>query len=124
MRFLLDENISPETADILTNKGHDVLAIIDSEYRGIADEEVVNLAQREGRIIVTQDLDFGDIYFFSAHGELGIIVLRKKGIQTVESINAMLSKFLDSNELKELGEERLLCSLVIVDDKKIRILTK
>ncbi len=59
-RFLADENI-PRTAIIaLRGKVYDVVSVWEIRP-GMSDEEVVELAVKELRIIITFDKDFGRI---------------------------------------------------------------
>lgn len=95
LAFLVDENISPETAAFLEAQGHSCRSLRrDGPWR-LADPEIVALAKREGRIILTHDLDFAQIYYFAEHGQVGVIVLRLRH-QTVEAVNAALGRFLHS----------------------------
>ena len=75
----------------------------------MTDEEVYNLALRERRIIITFDLDFGEIYHFSKN-KIGVIILRLED-QTVESVNKVLEKFLQTKDVKRGKEENLLVVL-------------
>jgi len=62
MRLLLNENIPLASVRALREAGHDVLAI--TEYSpGITDQEVLQLAQRENRIVVTFDRDYGELIY-------------------------------------------------------------
>ena len=61
-KFLLDANISPETAEFLrTTLGLDAVAL-PREQLTLKDPEIVALAKVQGRVIVTFDLDFGELY--------------------------------------------------------------
>ncbi len=84
--FLADENISPESADHLENLGYPCHSLRREGPWRLSDSEIVAMAQREGRIILTHDLDFGEIYYFAMGGEVGIIVLRLRH-QTVEAVS-------------------------------------
>ncbi len=53
MKFLLDENVEYRLAAFLIGEGHDVTTIIQDYARSLDDREVLNLAQTEGRILVT-----------------------------------------------------------------------
>ena len=67
MRLLLDENLPPLVGDALKAAGHDVLTA-SAACPGAPDEDVIALAVAEGRVLVTQDKDFGQ--------ELALVVLR------------------------------------------------
>lgn len=115
--FLADENISPETADHLQTLGHSCRSLCRRGPWQLSDSEIVALAREEGQIILTHDLDFGQLYYFRERGEIGIIVLRLRN-QTVESVNEVLTRFLEVCPLKaeELGR-----SLVIVRESSYRV---
>ena len=85
--FLLDANLSPETREYLSRiHGFDVIDLITERKAGLGDAQVVELAKAEQRVIVTFDLDFGEIYHFAERGRIGVIVLRLDD-QAVESVN-------------------------------------
>jgi len=111
-KFLIDENISPKTQQFLTELGFDVALL---RLRGITDEEVVTQAIEQERIIITLDLDFGEIFHFHKRGEVGIIVLRMVP-PTVENVNTALKRFLSSVNMET--HER---SLIILNKRKYRI---
>lgn len=58
LRFYLDENVDPAIADGLRNRGVDVVAAAEAERLGLSDEEQLEFALREGRVLVTHDRDF------------------------------------------------------------------
>ena len=59
-RFLADENISFVIIDKLRAAGFEVRAIIEA-HAGASDTEVLDIAGNEGRILVTEDRDFGEL---------------------------------------------------------------
>lgn len=119
-KLLLDANSSPKTRQHLTKKfNFNVIDLITENKYGLSDEEVIKLAKKEKRVIITFDLDFGEIYYFSEKEKVGIIVLRIKD-QTVESVNKFLDKFFQK-KAKNIDLEK---SLVVIDENKIRIIPK
>lgn len=58
MRFLIDECISPTTAERLRQFGHDVLDIKGINRLGITDLEVYRIACEQNRTIFTTDKGF------------------------------------------------------------------
>jgi len=115
--FLADENISPETAAHLQTLGHSCHSLRQAGPWRLKDQEIVTLAQREGRIIVTHDLDFGQIYHLTSGGQVGVIVLRLKR-QTVEAVNEVLTRFLASGVL---DDESLHRALIVVSERWYRV---
>jgi predicted nuclease of predicted toxin-antitoxin system len=115
--FLADENISPESADHLEALGYSCRSLRRDGPRGLTDAEIIVLAKGEERVILTQDLDFGEIYYLAGEGKIGILVLRLR-YQTVEAVNATLERFLRS---AALDEEVLRRSLVVVSEIWYRV---
>lgn len=77
------------------------------------DREVADIAQKENRIVLTLDLDFGYIYYFEKRGFINIVIIRAKS-NTPNEIIKLINKFLDSNTKPE--------GLIVVTENKIRVL--
>src|SRR5688572_18408248 len=75
MKIMADENIDPALIAWLRARGTDVLSIRESA-RGLADEQVLELAQLNSRILLTEDKDFGELVFRKGLASSGIIMLR------------------------------------------------
>jgi len=117
LAFLADENISPETADYLAALGYPCYSLRRDGPWQLTDREIVRLARQQGRIIITHDLDFGETYYLAEKGQVGMLVLRLHH-QTVEMVNDVLQRFLQSGAITE---ERLKKSLVVVSETTYRI---
>ena len=117
IKFLLDANLSSETAEFIRNFNYDVKSILEENLGQISDEKVIKLAKKEKRIIITHDLDFGEIYHFKEEEKIGILVLRLKN-QTVEVVNNILAKFLNK---KVLEKRKLEKSLIIINEFSYRV---
>lgn len=74
MRFLLDRCAGRTLADWLRSLGHDVV-----ESRSLGpdpgDKELLRMAVKEGRILVTIDTDFGQLVFGEQISHSGIVRL-------------------------------------------------
>jgi predicted nuclease of predicted toxin-antitoxin system len=76
MRFLADENVPGPVVGALRGRGHDVLWIKEL-MPGAGDSVILELAQRERRVVVTADTDFGELAFRSGlPAQCGIVLLR------------------------------------------------
>ena len=60
MRILADENILDQVVIQLRAVGHDVRCAMETD-RGEADPNLLELATRERRALITYDKDFGDL---------------------------------------------------------------
>jgi predicted nuclease of predicted toxin-antitoxin system len=75
MRFLVDESCDFAIVRALRADGHDIVAVSEIEPRA-ADEAVLARAEREGRTLLTEDLDFGHLVFASGLPSPGVILMR------------------------------------------------
>lgn len=58
MKFLVDENVPQTIISHIRFQRHSVTDIKRTEYHGISDHELLALAVKEGRILLTYDKDF------------------------------------------------------------------
>jgi predicted nuclease of predicted toxin-antitoxin system len=117
LSFLADENISPQTADHLAALGFSCRSLRREGPWRLTDREIAALARRDGLVILTHDLDFGEIFYLAGETQLGIIVLRLRQ-QTVETVNDVLTRFLTSGVLTTLDLNN---SLVILSETSYRV---
>lgn len=76
MRFLANENFPLDAIEALRNDGHDV-AWIREDARGSNDEQVLARGQKEERVLITFDKDFGELAFRSKlPASSGVILFR------------------------------------------------
>jgi predicted nuclease of predicted toxin-antitoxin system len=62
VKFLADENFPLPALVALRNLGYDVSSIAE-DHAGSPDETVAGICDREGRILLTFDKDFGEMVF-------------------------------------------------------------
>jgi predicted nuclease of predicted toxin-antitoxin system len=113
MRLLANENFPLKSVIYLKEKGYDVKAIgIDNS--GIMDEEVMDIAIREERLILTFDRDYGELIFrHNYRPQKGVIYLRIKEFLP-EQPGQLIEKLLSNAQLNFDG------SLTVVDLNGIR----
>lgn len=98
--LLLDENISPETVTALQTAGYHAASLTAYVPLGSSDIEIAYAASEATAVIVTQDLDFGELCFNAGVIGSGVIVLRLR-VQTVENVTDRLMAFLhDAHQLQ------------------------
>jgi predicted nuclease of predicted toxin-antitoxin system len=79
MRLLLNENVSATVVQELRQQGHDVLSVKEA-MRSEEDHLILARAQKEQRILLTHDKDFGELTFKSRMpASCGIILFRLAG---------------------------------------------
>jgi len=92
LTFLADVNIEKLIIDELRNMGYDIKWIAEENCR-LEDTEIVEIACKENRILLTNDKDFGEIVFRQKLVSSGIILFRIKG-QNVTKKLKLLKKLL------------------------------
>ena len=79
MLILADENVPGPVIRALRQRGHDVLSVREV-IRGADDRSILDRAQREGRLVMTFDKDFGELAFRSGlSSHCGVILFRLTG---------------------------------------------
>jgi predicted nuclease of predicted toxin-antitoxin system len=97
MRFLADESCDFAVVRALRGEAHDVLAVAEAA-RGAKDPQVVRLAREQGRVLLTEDKDFGWYVYAAGEGGLGVVL----------------------EAVRRLGE-RLLRSFTVVEPGRVRV---
>jgi len=72
MRFLADAGLSPKTVEFLKHLGHEATHVRELGLERARDSELVERARVDGSVIVTFDLDFGDIFRGLVHVSIAI----------------------------------------------------
>lgn len=115
MRFLADAGISPKTVEFLRQLGHDAVHVRDLGMQRAADQDVVERARAENRVIVAFDLDFGEILALGVLDRPSVILFRLAD-ETPESVNRRLASVLsERSEALDSG------ALILVEDTRYRM---
>lgn len=72
MQFLLDENTHFKLLTWFVQSGHDAKRVSE----GLKNGNVIELARRESRILITHDKDFGDVSAYPPKTHFGIVIVR------------------------------------------------
>ena len=75
MKFLIDANLGRKFTSLISKAGYNA-AFINDILKKASDEDVLTIAERENRIIVTADKDFGELIFKLGKSSEGIILFR------------------------------------------------
>jgi predicted nuclease of predicted toxin-antitoxin system len=76
MRFLVDANLSPRIAEILTAGEHDAVHVRDVGLLTASDEKIMAHAQADSRVIVSADSDFATMLALGGMTVPSLILLR------------------------------------------------
>lgn len=75
MRLLADESCDGRVIRALRLAGHDVKSVREIAPE-LPDEQVIAVARIEGRVLITEDRDFGQIFFATDSKSAGVILIR------------------------------------------------
>jgi len=115
MRFPINMNLSPGTAAWLRSEGHDAVHVLEAGFGALSDSEIFARAASESWIVVTFDLDFGEIVGLAKVTGAAVLLLRlrlapqpllreKLRVAIVEAAEALQAR-----------------AIVLVEDTRIRI---
>lgn len=114
MRILADQHISPRTVEFLKSLGHNAVRVSELVPQNASDSEIIALAAKENRIVLTQDLDFTALVVARDARQPSLILLRL-GSPRVEHVNEVLQRVLPAIEqVVSAG------AIVTVEDHRIR----
>lgn len=117
MRFLADAGISPRTVEFLTGLGHQAVHVRDLGMQQATDDEIVVRAAADGAVIVTFDLDFGDILALGVRDRPSVIILRLTN-QRPDRVNPRIGSVIAERQLElESG------ALILIEDSRYRLRT-
>ena len=115
MRLLLDMNLAPMMAEWLRAEGHDVVHVRVIGFMQSPDRNVFARAAEDARIVVTFDLDFGEIAGLSGATSSGVILLRLRLARKDYLLERLRAALNEAREALEVG------ATVVVEDTRIRI---
>ena len=73
-KFLLDADMPRSSAEVIRSLGFDVKDVRDLGMRYAKDQEIMDLLWKRARVVITRDLDYGEILRYPQHP--GAIILR------------------------------------------------
>jgi predicted nuclease of predicted toxin-antitoxin system len=101
MNLILDEDIERQIVEKLRKNGHHILSIAEIDP-GTTDEKILEKANEQKAILMTEDKDFGEMVFRQKKVSRGVILLRLEGLSNDKKAE-MMSQILKERE-KELAE--------------------
>ena len=115
MKFLADMGISLRTVAWLRDAGYDVIHLREQGLQKLPDEDILAKAKKEGRVVLTVDLDFSQLLAMSGES-LPSVILFRLGNENYNLINQSLSEVVGQcTEDLEAG------AIISVSDKAFRV---
>lgn len=115
MKFILDANI-PYSAKNIFLEPDEAIHVRDIGLAHVADGEILQRAFKEGAILVSRDLELGNIIVHPPASHAGVIILRIPPYFTAPNINHVLEAFFASIDMQLLKK-----AITIVEPGQYRI---
>lgn len=114
IKFVADVNVEKPIIDYLSENGYDIRWIPDYNCE-ILDEELLKLANKEKRILITNDKDFGEIVFLQKKLSSGLILLRVKGQKAEDKVRLIKRLLHDYSD-------KILNHFIVITKNKFRFI--
>ena len=116
MRFLIDNALSPQLAELLCQAGHDAVHVRDYNMQDASDEAIFELAQQENRCLISADTDFGTLLALRQEISPSVILLRRPSQRRpVEQVQLLLSNLPAISEAISQG------AIISVEETRVRV---
>ena len=113
VRLLIDESTGQAVVEHLRNLGYDVAAVAELMPQA-PDEEVIAYAYREQRVLISNDLDFGEKVYRDGYPHAGVLLLRLADDRAATKIRVVTA-------ILEEHAERLPGCFAVASEQSIRI---
>jgi predicted nuclease of predicted toxin-antitoxin system len=115
MKFLADMGISPKTVRFLRDLGHEAVHLHEEGLDRLEDAAILTKAREENRILLTHDLDFGELIAASGARLPSVIVFRLRNMNP-ENVNRHLQSIIEHHQ-ETLAEG----AIISVTEGRIRV---
>lgn len=115
MRFLADMGVHRLVVEWLEDQGHAVAHLSDLGLHKLPDPEIFHKAAAEGRVVLTFDLDFGEITAHAKGKRAGVVLFRLHNTRAHHVIERLAQVLTQSAAALEEG------AIVIVEEGRFRV---
>jgi len=115
MRFLADMGVAMRSVEWLREQGHDATHLREENLQRMSDADVFRKAATEGRILLTFDLDFGEIVALSSEKNASVVLFRLHNTRTPHVIERLKSALQETSQSLESG------AIVVVEERRLRV---
>ncbi len=114
MKILLDMNLSPKWVPVLLEAGFDSVHWSSVGKPDALDSEILVWAKKNGYIVFTHDLDFGDILAATNADAPSVIQIRVQNLDPVYLGKSVVAALVQFRAQLETG------ALIVIDANKVR----
>lgn len=116
MKFLIDQNRSPRLAELLRGDGHDAVHTLELGLERAADDELIELAALQDRVIVSGDTDFGALLALRDRRSPSVVLFRSRTTITADDQFALIRDHLD-----DITPDLDAGAVIVISDDRIRV---
>lgn len=88
MRILADENVDAAIVHWLRQEDHDVFWAAETASSSL-DADLVRIAQNQSRILITSDLDFGELAYRQGLVPAGVVLMRFRAVSQHDRLDLL-----------------------------------
>ncbi len=114
MRYLADMGVSMRVVDWLREAGHDVVPLREEGLQRLPNGEIFRKAHAEERVVLTLDLDFGEILAHCAGQIVSVVLFRLHNTRTDHVIDRL------ATVLRQAGAALATGAIVVVEEGRHR----
>lgn len=124
MKFLADMGISLKTVDAVRDLGYDAVHLHEEGLDRLPDPDILAKAQQEERVLLTHDLDFGELVAASRVSLPSVVTFRLRNMQ-LANVNRHLREVINYHQdalnkgaVITVTEGRIRVRLLPIEDKE------
>jgi len=114
MRFLADMGVAMRIVEWLRAQGHDVNHLREEGLQRMPDGDIFLKAATESRILLTFDLDFGEILALSGERKVSVVLFRLHNTRTPHVIERLNLALAQSKMILETG------AILVIEENRVR----
>ena len=98
LKIVVNVGVGVAVEETLRELGHDVVSVRNIDPR-MGDREIVDMAARDGRLVITVDKDFGELVFREETNNAGGVLLRLEEATGAEKAEVVRRVFEEHTDL-------------------------
>ena len=115
MRFLADMGVSMGVVEWLREQGHEAKHLREEGLERLPNGEIFEKAARESRVVLTFDLDFGEIVALSDNKRVGVVLFRLRNTRADHVMERLAKVLAESSDALAQG------AVVTVEEHRHRV---
>jgi len=115
MWFLADMGVAMRVVEWLRDQGYDARHLREEELHRLPDVQIFRKAVTENRVLLTFDLDFGEIVASSGRQKVNVVLFRLRDTRTPHVIERLKVVLQEAGPALEQG------AVVVVEESRFRI---